>query len=205
MADLVIPCFVEDSAHRAFLGALIDRLLKEEGLDPDFLSPDFRNSTGGRGKAVTSLKRYFLDIKKGLATADPILIIMLDGNCQGANERKQEILKYAESYGLSRDQLVVGIPDPHVERWFLDSKALQAGVDHSATATQIKYKCERDVYKKALLDSFSRAGIFPQAGGTEYADDIIPHMNLYNPACGDRALKNFVQDLRASIKRLRSK
>src|SRR5262249_31307595 len=155
-----------------------------EGWQPSSVHPDFRSST--RGSAVfQAIQDYFSDLRKGLVSAQPILIMLLDGNCHGANKRKKEVLTRAARYQLSPDQLLIEVPDRHIERWFLDEKALRAAVDDAIVVDMPVYKCQRAYYKNALRKAFRAADIFPLAGGVEYAADIMPHLMLDRPSCSD--------------------
>ena len=153
---------------------------------------------------MTSLRSYLGDVRRGRAIASPLLVILLDGNCTRSQERKRQVLEVAERYGLAGDQVVVGVPDPHIERWFLDGPALKKGVGPEAEVHAPHYKCERQRYKIALRDAFKPTGIAPLAGGVEYASDIVPHLALDPPVCGDEALKDFANELRAALRRLRA-
>ncbi|MCK4658048.1 MAG: hypothetical protein KAV82_00870 [Phycisphaerae bacterium] len=201
---LRILCFVEDAAHERFLEALIKRLAREEGWGPEDAKPEFRVNRRGVGAVLTGLRSYLHDVRKGIDISCPLVVVLLDGNCQTANARKKEVLRKAKDYGLSSDQITIGVPDPHIERWFLDAQALQQGVDHAATPSAVPYKCERGRYKAALREAFKSTGIIPLFGGVEYARDIVPHLELDQPACGDQTLHDFAHDLRLALRRLKS-
>ncbi|MHC4066546.1 MAG: hypothetical protein ACYSUI_18885 [Planctomycetota bacterium] len=202
MARLVIPCFVEDDGHEAFLRALVRRLSSEEGGHHEAVQADFRSSAGGRGKALSSLRQYLRDVRRGYVSARPILAVVLDGNCQESKATRRKVLELADDSGLAPDQVLVGVPDPHIERWYLDQHALQQGVNAEIRIQAPGYKCERGRYKAALRKAFEPAGITPLAGGVEFASEILPHMDLEHPACGDQALKDFAYELRAALRRL---
>ena len=203
MADLMIPCFVEDDAHRAFFDALLARLSAEEGWGPRVVRAEFRSSAHGRGAAMSALERYLRDARVGRAPVQPLLVILVDGNCERSASRKRAILRLAGAQGFPADAVVVGVPDPHIERWLLDGQALKAGVDPKIAVHVPKHKCERNRYKSALREAFRGADIHPPAGGVEYSADIVPHLDLERPGCGDSALKVFADDLRAALRRLR--
>ena len=56
-----IAPFVEDYAHRQFVGALVERLARERGVD---MRLDWRNATGDHGKVAGEFARYLRDIKR---------------------------------------------------------------------------------------------------------------------------------------------
>jgi hypothetical protein len=102
---------------------------------------------------------------------------------------------------MGQDSIVARVPDPHIQRWFLDGAALKLGVGSAVAGALPRCKCEAGLYKKALRDAFP-AEIVPLAGGVEYAEDIMPHLDLMSPRCGDDALKDFANDLRSALRRL---
>jgi hypothetical protein len=103
-----------------------------------------------------------------------LVIVATDANCHGARARCQTFRKVAEPI---QDRTIFAIPDPHVERWLLrDPAAFKAVL---GTPCQIvQQKCDRDRYKKLLIDSVRGAGAIPLLGGLEYAEDIVKNMEL---------------------------
>jgi len=62
-------------------------------------------------------------------------------------------------------------------------------------------RCRKDLFKRALMDSFTAGGLFPSLGGAEYAEDIVSEMDVYEASSNDSSLGAFVTDLRACLHR----
>ena len=60
----------------------------------------------------------------------------------------------------------------------------------------VQQKCDRDRYKKLLIDSVRNAGAVPLLGGLEYAEDIVKQMDLSVPSY-DADFADFLQELHA--------
>ena len=106
-----IALFVEDYAHQQFVGALVERLARERGVD---MRLDWRNATGGHGKVAGEFARYLRDIKRQGDYPPDLIIVATDANCGGPNARAAEFPDDAVPVPLAR-----AIPDPHIERWLL--------------------------------------------------------------------------------------
>ena len=82
-----IALFVEDYTHRQFVGALVERLARERGVD---MRLDWRNATGGHGKVAGEFARYLRDIKRQGDYPPDLIIVATDANCGGPNARAAE-------------------------------------------------------------------------------------------------------------------
>jgi hypothetical protein len=192
-----ISLFVEDFGHEEFLTALTERLAAEAGTGVR-IRP--RSVRGGRGKVLTEVGQYIVDIEKGREPMPDLLVVATDANCQGYTSRKKEIEKVAASL-IQRfpEKLLVAIPDPHVERWMLvDSQAFKAVLGRGCNAPDLK--CERERYKHMLLTSMRAAGIVPPLGGMEYARDIVKHLDLQRAGKLDVSLGLAIASLRSGLK-----
>ena len=58
-------------------------------------------------------------------------------------------------------------------------------------------KCERDRYKRLLLQAIRKTGIFPSLGGIEYAEDVISAVDIDKAALADASFGHFVREIRA--------
>jgi hypothetical protein len=86
-----------------------------------------------------------------------------------------------------------------VERWYVaDPAGLSSALGASVKLPQ--EKCERDVYKRLLVDAREAAGHMIVLGGAELADEIVRAMDLYRAGRNDAALKAFVSDLRGVLR-----
>jgi hypothetical protein len=194
-----ISLFVEDFGHEEFLTALIDRLAAEEATEVR-IRP--RSVRGGRGKVLTELGQYIVDIERSREPMPDLLVVATDANCQGYTARKREIEKAAlRLVQVQPGKLLVAIPDPHVERWMLvDSHAFKAVLGRGCSAPD--QKCQRDRYKNMLLMAMRTAGITPPLGGMEYARDIVQHLDLDRAGLLDPSLGLAIIALRNGLKGL---
>ncbi len=98
-------------------------------------------------------------------------------------------------------QVVLAVPDPHIERWLLlDSAAFKAVLGKGCEAPD--FKCDRDRYKKLLAQAVSMAGLTPLIGGLEHARDIVGSMDFSRMTRkgGDKVLGRFLQELQKVFK-----
>jgi hypothetical protein len=184
-----IAAFVEDFAHRQVIGALIDRVATEIGIE---VRLDWRNARRGHGQVVRELKQYLRDLRRQGNLPD-IVVVGTDANCKGLLERSRQI-----PVDASPVPTVLAIPDPHVERWLLlDGAAFKAVFAHGCPAPD--QKCARDRYKEALIRAILDAGVTPSLGGIEFAEDIVHAMDLARAANADDSLRRFLEDLRTAL------
>jgi hypothetical protein len=196
---LDVGYFLEDIAQRDFVVALVERIAADTGL---LVSHQVRNATGGKGRAVTELEHYLRDVRAGREPGCPILVVVIDGNCVSYHGKRQEIEQAAQRTRYA-GTLVCGVPNPHIERWYLaDGEGFRSAVAGSQPPALPAYKCERRRYKHALRQAFDAAGIRPQLGGVEYAADIVARMDLYRAGRTDAAFKHFIDDLRAALRQM---
>ena len=181
-----IALFVEDYAHRQFVGALVERIAQERGIG---IRLDWRNATGGHGKVAQEFARYVRDLERQGGRAPDLIVVATDANCRGLNKRAREFPDDAVPAPLVR-----AIPDPHVERWLLlDGAAFKRVFGQGCDAPD--QKCDRDRYKHLLVEAIRAAGIAPNLGGVEFAEDIARKMHLARAARADRSFKQFVDAL----------
>ena len=185
-----VAFFVEDSAHRQVIGALVRRIAAELGVEVHL---EWYNATGGYGKVVSEFKTYLRDIQRQ-GTLPDLIVVATDANCQGLNERIKEV--GGQDAPVS---IVHAIPDPHIERWLLlDGAAFKSVFGAGCPAPD--HKCERNRYKELLVESIRDTGTIPPLGGMEYAQDIVREMDIERAAREDRSLGRFVKSLRAIFK-----
>lgn len=187
-----IALFVEDAAHERVIGLLVERIAKENGQDVTF---DKRNVRRGHGAVIRELKEYLRDLRVGRIGMADLLVVATDANCKGRNVRAKEIRDAAEGAPV---RVVCAVPDPHIERWLLlDSGAFKAVFGKGCDAPD--QKCERDRYKKLLMNSIMTTGIVPAFGGIEFAADLVAAMNLHRLVRLDGALKAFIDELQDAM------
>jgi len=199
MASLRVGYFLEDIAHEKFIAALVRRVGQEAGLASEALEHVVYNASGGKGRTMTELRRFLRDAERGIVPPTPVLVVAIDGNCQGYTEKHNEIRRVAGDYGYA-GQLVCAIPDPHIERWYMaDPGGLQQAIGAGVRPVPPAYKCERGRYKQAILGVFADVGIKPLLGGAEYGNDVVKAMDLYAAQQADPALKHFVDHLKEAL------
>lgn len=166
-----IVLFVEDNGHKQFIEALMKPMIERYNLEIEY---KFDSTVGRHGAVIIGLKQYIRDMKHSKKGVPDLLIVATDGNCKGFQGRKQEIENAVKGFD---NELICAIPDPHIERWLLlDSAAFKKVLGKGCSApTQ---KCERDLYKRLLLEAVRQAGIDPPLRGIEYTDRIVNAMNL---------------------------
>ena len=181
-----IAIFCEDNAHKVIVGALIQRIAQDYQVE---VTMEWRNTTRGYGKVVQEFKDYLLDLQHHRASMPALIGVATDTNCKGRQERK-----HAVGPSISGIPLIYALPEPHVERWLLlDGAAFKEVCGTGCDAPDLK--CDRDRYKKLLVESVSAAGIQPLIGGIELAEDIIAHIDIRRAQRADESFKQFTEDL----------
>ncbi|RCK79299.1 MAG: hypothetical protein OZSIB_0170 [Candidatus Ozemobacter sibiricus] len=195
MPDLLL--FVEDTAHETFLTALCRRVVAEAGLS---LAIHSRHAQGGAGRMTRALQEFFVDLQRAATARPAAVIVARDANCLGWTERRKELLKV-----LRRREafpVILAIPDPHIERWFLiDSQAFKAVFRRGCAAPD--QKCARDRYKNLFQQAIREAGRIPLFGGYEHVPDLVRHLDLEFLARQDRSFALFMQDLTNALNELK--
>ena len=181
-----IALFVEDSAHRQVVGALLERLANESGIA---VRLDWRNAIHGHGRVARELKRYLGDLARHGGHPD-LIVVATDANCRGSQQRIRDI-----NAPKAVSPVVLAIPDPHIERWLLlDGAAFKSVFGKGCDAPD--HKCARGRYKHQLFEAVRATGIVPPLGGMEFAKDIVQHMDIESAARADPSLRRFVDALR---------
>lgn len=135
-----------------------------------------------------------------------LLIVASDGNCMGYQDKKKQLLGYAEKAKFPRlDILTFAIPDPHIEKWYVaDPKGFNRAIGSGALPTLPPYKCEKGRYKGVMREAIASSDVSPQFGGYEYGEKIVEEMDFYEATRTDQSLKHFIDDLRGVLKRIRT-
>jgi hypothetical protein len=193
LSRLLIDVFAEDRAHEAFVTAMIARVAADLGAR---VSISVISARGGHGRALKELQLFKLMLAKGLRSRPDMIVAVVDGNCVGHVTRKREV---EEILGDELGSIAaIGCPDPHIERWYLNDPTAFHGV-LGREPIPVRYKCERDRYKKILTDSIIRSGNDVLLGGLEYARELIDVMDLYAAGRVDNSFGVFHEALRAGI------
>lgn len=196
MSDpLVVDLFVEDRAHEVFVGALVDRIAREEKMTIDLQA---RSARGGHPRALEEFGTYQVLVERGFVKRAPdLVVVVIDGNCATPRKKREEIRGATRAELL--DRVVAGCPNPHVERWFLaDPDSFHKVVGYQPVVGP--QKCEREHYKRLLADAVRRGKQPATLGGIEFAAELVEVMNLYRAGRRDSSLRAFVGDLRRTFR-----
>jgi hypothetical protein len=182
--------FCEDTGHVQVIRGLLERSAKEQGVE---VSAEVRTARGGHGKMLHELKQFVREFAGKPESLPDLLLIARDANCQGYGDCKQHIQKAIGNFTCA---WVAAIPDPHVERWLLlDASAFKSVFGKGCSAPD--QKCERERYKKLLIQAITDAGVKPFLGGIEYAADLVNAMDLTRLERLDVSLGHLLKDLRS--------
>jgi hypothetical protein len=192
-----IVAFFEDLAHERFLTALIVRAGQEVGVPVEV---QIRSATHG-SRVWKELSHYLRDVRKDPESLPDILVVSMDSDCKESAEIKKEVKALVEKSDF-RAAVVCAIPKPHMERWYLEDQRALSEVIPGVTYQKLKEKCERDWYKRALIETIRRAGIEPSLGGAEYGAEIAQKLN---PERMDESFRDFWKELLRVMREWRGK
>jgi hypothetical protein len=125
-------------------------------------------------------------------------VVLIDANAAGPNRRRAEIAELIDPTVFP--EIVLGTPDPCVERWLLAdpvSFAERFGVQPPLGAVT-----DRKAWKTRLLDTLEAAGVIVVQGGAELADEIFEPMDFYRAGRTDPTIQAFTDELRAALGRI---
>lgn len=182
--------FGEDYGHEVVAKTLLLRMAEAKDIS---IETSVRSCRGGYGRMVDELREFTAELKVGRHYLPDLLLVVTDANCKGITARTQEVMSCVPEelhYFTS-----CMIPDPHVERWLLlDSRAFKSILGHGCQAPDAK--CERHRYKKLLREAVANAGVTPQLGGIEYAEDLVLTMDMDRVAQSDTSFRKAVAEIR---------
>jgi len=200
VAEIVLGYFLEDIAHAWFLQTLIERIATEQNIPGVALRHELRNVTGGAGTALSEFRAFVRDVQRSQNYTFDVLVVAIDSNCHSYVKQRNQIQHIIEQSDYP-GSVVFALPDPHIERWYLeDARALQQVLQSDVLPQVPAYKCERDLYKQALRQALKEAGVMALLGGAEYGDDIANAIDLYKLGKADTAFKHFVDSLREALR-----
>jgi len=194
MSRLAIDLFAEDRAHEEFLKALLLRLAKEEHRTAHV---QIRCARGGRPAVARELEVYQKAIQRGMLRLPQLLVIGIDANCNNPQQVQQQLARQV-IFELE-DRVAFACAEPHIERWYMadpESFAQVVGVE----PPREKVKCERDRYKKQLVDAIRKGGHVPTLSGIEFARELVAQMDFYRAGKNDPSLKACINACRAAIR-----
>jgi hypothetical protein len=197
MPEVVVFC--EDSFHERFITALLTRMRAERQSQFEFRC---LTSTGGLARVGSEFREFLRDLARGRRNTPGAIIVLADANCKGAQARRDDLFPASSPYAQFRGITIVGVPDPHIERWMMiDSSAFNQVFGMGCTLPRLK--CNRDEYKRMLARQIrAAAGFRPSLGGVEYAEDVVNAMSLEQAAQTEPSFGRLYRDLRALVMRL---
>ena len=186
-----IHLFCEDAGHEQFLKALLNRLARRYAIEIEI---KVNSARGGHGRMRHRLRNYIKSLREGrinAGTPDRIVVVR-DANCSGLSKMLSELKTDVEDY----DPITIyAIPDPHLERWLLlDSAAFKDVLGRGCSAPD--QKCEKERYKKLLIEAVLNTGETPVFGGIEHTEDIVNAMDLERMVTADPSLGGLITELR---------
>jgi len=190
-----ITLFCEDSFHEKFVGKLLNRFGADYGVD---IAPKFLSSQGGLPRMQYEFKQFLRDLSRQREPLPDSIIVVVDANCLGHNERKAEMNNVVNPYPQFHQIVSYAIPDPHIERWMLvDPIAFRTVFGRGCTLPALK--CAKDEYKRLLRSEIRQTGIEAPLGGEEFAEDIVTEMNLAQVEAREPSLGLFLKNLKAQF------
>ena len=183
-----ISLFVEDTGHEDFLVALVQRVANAYNIE---INVKISSVRGGHENVITELGQYQQDLQHNDEDLPDLIIVGTDTNSKGFLQREKEI---HQAISNLVDRVISMIPKPHIERWLLlDSEAFKKvfGADCSIP----NRKCDRNRYKRLLLQAIRDAGVVPLLGGIERIADLVNAMNLQHTEQRDRSFRRFFRAL----------
>ena len=182
--------FGEDYGHEVVAKTLLLRMAEAEDIS---IEASVRSCRGGYGRMMDELREFTEELKAERHYLPDLLLVATDANCKGITTRTQEVMSCVPEELHSFTSCM--IPDPHVERWLLlDSRAFKSILGCGCQAPDAK--CERHRYKKLLREAVANAGVTPQLGGLEYAEDLVLAMDIDRVAQSDTSFGKTVADIR---------
>lgn len=190
MAEIALFC--EDSFHEKLIGALLSRFDRDYRIGVHW-SPF--SSRGGLPQVRGEFREFLRDLARDRRSLPDSLIVVVDANCQGYNDRKKLMDGALDQHPQLRQLVTYAIPDPHIERWMLvDPRAFQTVFGRGCTLPALK--CDKDEYKRLLRHAIRESGIDAPLGGEEFAEDMVMAMDLDHVEAREPSLGLFLKSLK---------
>ena len=195
-----ITVFCEDTFHENFVGAMLRRFESDYRVGSSFR---ILSARGGLARMHFEFGEFMRDLGRGRGGLPDLLLVVLDANCLGYNERKRVMDRVVETYPQFQQIVSYGIPDPHIERWMLvDETAFRTVFGRGCTLPALS--CAKHEYKRLLLKEIRASGVEPILGGEEYAEDIVMAMNLGHAEVSEPSLGLFLRALKGQFNQWRN-
>lgn len=195
MSRLTAEVFCEDAGFESFLEALVKRLAQESGTP---LKVSVLSAQGGHSKVAAEVELFAKKIRVGRRPLPDIVVVGIDANCYGWQNRKAEMEKLMA--GVPSDSVAIACAEPHIERWYIADPDSFYQVVGTRPSLPSQIKCGKDRYKDILRTSLTKAGHILTQGGYEFALEIVGSMDLYSACRNDRSLKDFVDRMGSALR-----
>lgn len=187
--------FCEDRGHESFVRRLALKVADEEGVELEIQTP---SAKGGRARALQEFRGFQRAVRDGLSTRSvpDLMVVVIDCNCSDWHAVRDQIRGQIDDGVFPRS--IVACPDPHIERWYLaDPPSFTRVIGHDPTP--VPDHCDREVYKRKLVESLRAGGKTVLSGGSEFAPDIVEAMDLYDAGQRQPSLRHFTDDLSTEL------
>lgn len=198
MANPRVVCFLEDLMHEQMISALIRRVAADLGIEPRAVQIETLNARGGVPAAIAGFKEFGRALLAGEIPRPDVLVIALDADCDPGGRRRSLAELVASLSGHAC--VVVCVPDPYIERWYLLDLGALRDVLGSGPSGALPHTCDKGFYKAELVATIENAGFTPLLGGYEYADQLAPAIDLYHAGEADPEFRRFVDDVEQCLK-----
>lgn len=192
---LRVDLFCEDGAHEDCGRAIIGRCARDSGVA---VTTTARNARAGLPRVKSEFRLFQRTVIRGGGTVPDLLVVLADANDVGTAERRRELEAVIDNAVFPA--VVVGTPDPYVERWLLAdpvSFAARFGVQ-----PDLRIGSGREAWKTRLEHALGEAGEFVIHGGAEFATEIFDVMDFYGAGHQAPELRTFTDELRAAFRLL---
>jgi hypothetical protein len=189
--------FLEDRAQEGFIRALVNRIVQDLPIPVESLQHDIRSARGG-STVIPEFEKFMKDSTRFSPSTISLLVVAIDGNCKGYNNRIKQLKKCMSETHPLVDKIAFAIPDPHIERWYImDQRAFKNGVGVDSAPKMPPYKCDKEYYKNLLRNALINCGVSSLFGGSEYAENIVRSIvSIETLLRQDNSFKNFVEDVK---------
>jgi hypothetical protein len=190
--------FAEDRAQEAIGTAIIQCVFSDRHTGVDVA---VKSASGGFGRMLTELGSYAKIIKRVGGLPD-LLVVLIDEDGQGTKNRRDMVTAQLAEHEVPH--LVVGIPSPRIEDWYLlDPRSVANALE--VEVGQVEALRTALDSKRAVRELVSTANALQLVGDlevSEFASEIVADTNCPAAVAADKALNMFIDDLGAAAKQL---
>jgi hypothetical protein len=175
--------------------ALVLRVAADSGIEERWIQIETRNGTGGVPAAVNAFAHYTRRLEAGDESRPGLVVLAVDSDCDTPARRAElaDLVRRLSALCC----VAVAVPDPYVERWYLLDLAALKNALGEGPAGAYPRTCDKTFYKRSLVEAIEAAGLEARLGGYEWADVIVPKIDLYQAAKIEPNLGLFVEELQA--------